>query len=309
MEGIHLRVPGAFLRDKRIKPKEKAQLIIVFGAMWSFSGRGNLCYASIGKGPDDEENPKIKRATLCSRSALTKNTVIKYKKRLKELGWISPKREGRGDNDTITLFEIAQLNTDIQNPKKDDSDEKNIPIVVFQNTNPNECASSGVHQEGGLVVQDFSTENILSTATSKVVTSEIKSKDSKLTAQALEEKFGKSVFAKSLAIATTRGMQSNLRYVLGICKNLQNESELHENSKKGSSWEDFINWSKERLTKSSIEILEKIQVEERSGSLLIKNAIPESLRMIVFKYFTEEIIEKIAIFFQEPGSNQKQEAA
>ncbi|EKR89721.1 DNA-binding helix-turn-helix protein [Leptospira santarosai str. CBC379] len=295
MEGIHLRVPVAFLRDKRIKPNQRGFALAVFGAMWSFCGRGNICFASIGLGPEDETNPKFKNATLCSRSALSKNTVVKYKKLLMQLGWIAVKREGRGLNDTIILHEIAQT----QNPTTCDSVEENLSIEVFQNPISMASDSGGVHQNAGLQVQNC-TDNIVSTGEAITESSEKRTQDSKLSIQFLEEKFGKETFTKSFAIATAKGMQSNLRYVLGICKNLQN-SEIHEseNSKReGSTWEEFKSWAFERLTRSSITILQNIKVEQKENELLFISPVPESLQIVIRKYFSEEVKTPVAVTFE-----------
>lgn len=56
------------------------------------------------------------------------------------------------------------------------------------------------------------------------------------------------------------------------------------------TWESFLNWSSKRLTRSSIEILKRVQVQFRdNGTLLILNTVPKSLQMIITKYFTEEV--------------------
>ncbi|PJZ28720.1 helix-turn-helix domain-containing protein [Leptospira kmetyi] len=310
MEEIHLRVPRAFLRDKRVKPKEKAIMMAVFGAMWSFSGRGDLCYASIGLGPDDEDNPKIGKATLCSRSSLSKNTVVKYKKRLKDLGWISPIREGRGKNDSITLFEFAQVVQPSQNPKNEDSKTSNIPIEVFQNPTTLGDDSSGVPQGDGMLVQDICTDSIESTDESdKFVSQNQPQVTPKLSLESLEKKFGKDILSKALDIASARGMKSNLKYVLGICRNLDTiEIKPEQTQSQKPTWDDFMNWSRERLTRSSMEILERTQIELNLNGLLVLTEMPESLKMIVFKYFTEECKNKIPVYFFKPSA-ERQNAA
>lgn len=228
VEGIHLRVPEAFPKDKRIKPAQLGPMMLVFGAMWSFTGRGNVCFASIGLGPDDVQNPKIKKATLCSRSGLSKNTVVKYKKLLIQLGWIEVKREGRGLNDTIILHEIACAKTEIQNPTNCDSSGKNAGIEVFQNPTPNECDSSGVRHGVGMPIQNCT-----------------------------------------------------------------------ENLNKIDEWEKFLNWSKERLTRSSNDILKNIKINFNASELKLLEPVANSLSMIILKYFTEEVKKPISVKFVE----------
>ncbi|EMK02919.1 DNA-binding helix-turn-helix protein [Leptospira kirschneri] len=228
MDGIHLRVPAAFLRDKRIKANQRGIALAVLGAMWSFTGRGNICYASIGLGPDDEDEKKskIKKATLCSRAALSKNTVVKYKKLLMQLGWITVKREGRGLNDTITLHEIAQVQTRNQNPTNCDPEDKNTGVEVFQNPTTNGCETSGVHQD----------------------------------------------------------MRSHVQNCTDTIKTID-------------EWNKFMDWSKERITLTSYKTLENTEVSLNSNQLLVYSPVSESLSIIISKYFSEEIENKIDVKF------------
>ncbi|WP_078123989.1 helix-turn-helix domain-containing protein [Leptospira alexanderi] len=227
MDGIHLRVPKAFSRERRIKKNQLGTAILVFGSMWSFTGRGNICYASIGLGPDDEENPKIGKSTLCSRSGLSKNTVVRYKKLLIQLGWIEVQREGRGLNDTITLHEIAQVGSEIQNPNDCDPTGENLATEGFQNPNTQERNSGGVLQTVGMPVQNC-TDNI----------------------ERVEE------------------------------------------------WEKFLNWSRGRLTRSSIETLENMRVNLDGNILNIKGTHPESIKIIIEKYLTEETSKTFVLRFE-----------
>ncbi|EKP03597.1 DNA-binding helix-turn-helix protein [Leptospira kirschneri str. 2008720114] len=167
MEGIYLRTPKAFTKERRIKRNQLGTAILVFGSMWSFSGKGNVCFASIGLGPDDEENPKIRKATICSRSGLSKNTVVKYKKLLAQLGWIQVRREGGTKNDTIHLFETPQTILEKVIPNNDDSnDEKKENVALNEGTlgikNPNymDKDSCSVPNEMGFTVQNSSKYNI-----------------------------------------------------------------------------------------------------------------------------------------------------
>lgn len=109
-------------------------------------------------------------------------------------------------------------------------------------------------------------------------------------------------------------METNLRYVKGICKNLtktneglvpefnQNQEEPYE---KETTWNGFLRWSKDRLTKSSIETLEKIRVEPDGRTLCILDPVTESLRMIIAKYFTEEIRPPILVIFSAKNEENR----
>ncbi|WP_078124375.1 helix-turn-helix domain-containing protein [Leptospira alexanderi] len=131
----------------------------------------------------------------------------------------------------------------------------------------------------------------------------------------LEEKYSPSILSEALSIAKTRGMEANLKYVQGICKNLMKTSnnmimpEFNQNMKnpheKDATWRGFLLWSRDRLTRSSIEILEKIRVEPDGRTLCILDPVPESLQMIIAKYFTEEISPPILVIFSAKSEENR----
>ncbi|RHX84065.1 helix-turn-helix domain-containing protein [Leptospira stimsonii] len=134
-------------------------------------------------------------------------------------------------------------------------------------------------------------------------------KNTPLSLSLLEEKYGTSILSEALGIAKLRGMEANLRYVQGICKNLMGTEEsvpmpeFNQNSspigmgEKDPTWKGFLLWSRERLTRSSQEILEQIRIEPDGRTLCVLDSVPESLRMIIAKYFTEEIRPPILVIF------------
>lgn len=111
--------------------------------------------------------PKIGKATICSRSGLSKNTVVKYKKLLAQLGWIQVRREGGTKNDTIHLFETPQTILEKVIPNNNDSNAEKIGSLVFNENalgikNPN-CMnedSCSVLKGMGFTVQNSSKHNI-----------------------------------------------------------------------------------------------------------------------------------------------------
>ncbi|AXR62771.1 helix-turn-helix domain-containing protein [Leptospira mayottensis] len=131
----------------------------------------------------------------------------------------------------------------------------------------------------------------------------------------LEEKYGSSILSEALSIAKTRGMETNLKYVQGICKNLMKTSnnstmpEFNQNTKnpheKDATWRGFLLWSRDRLTRSSIEVLEKIRVEPDGRTLCVLDLVPESLQMIIAKYFTEEISPPILVIFSAKSEENR----
>lgn len=128
-----------------------------------------------------------------------------------------------------------------------------------------------------------------------------------LSLDVLEEKYGPSILSEALSIAKARGMEANIKYVQGICKNLMKTDldtvvpEFNQNQEgsqeQEATWRGFLLWSKDRLARSSIEILERTRVEPDGRTLCILDAVPESLRMIIAKYFTEEIRPPILVIF------------
>ncbi|EMG22284.1 hypothetical protein LEP1GSC083_3175 [Leptospira interrogans serovar Pyrogenes str. L0374] len=82
----------------------------------------------------------------------------------------------------------------------------------------------------------------------------------------------------------------------------QNQGEPYE---KETTWNGFLRWSKDRLTKSSIETLEKIRVEPDGRTLCILDPVTESLRMIIAKYFTEEIRPPILVIFSAKNEENR----
>ncbi|PJZ51625.1 helix-turn-helix domain-containing protein [Leptospira adleri] len=65
------------------------------------------------------------------------------------------------------------------------------------------------------------------------------------------------------------------------------------------TWSDFQPWYKDRLTKSSIDILDNLQFEFVHDKLIILCGVPNSLKMIIEKFFTEEVVTPIQVVFRE----------
>ncbi|TGK12830.1 hypothetical protein [Leptospira stimsonii] len=61
-------------------------------------------------------------------------------------------------------------------------------------------------------------------------------------------------------------------------------------------WDKFLSWSEERLTKSSNLILKAVKLETKGYCIVLKD-LPESLRMIIVKYFREEVTKPIPVEF------------
>ncbi|WP_167884335.1 helix-turn-helix domain-containing protein [Leptospira ilyithenensis] len=157
MQGTYIRIPTYFMGDKRILPKERARLMAVYGSLWSFSGSGNQCYPSIGNSQLDEGE------TICKRSGFGKNTVIKAKKKLIALGYISVKRNGQGKNDTYTLYEIPNLGSDSQITefRKEETVQTKVKNVHIQNSPQlREKSKTPIHAQNFPYIKESKKDNL-----------------------------------------------------------------------------------------------------------------------------------------------------
>ncbi|MBM9499714.1 helix-turn-helix domain-containing protein [Leptospira sp. 201903071] len=68
-------------------------------------------------------------------------------------------------------------------------------------------------------------------------------------------------------------------------------------SNKEPTWQGFLNWANERLTPSSKKILKEIEIQIDNNSIRVLNPLPESVSLIVRKYFSEECHRKIKVEF------------
>ncbi|BDA80957.1 hypothetical protein LPTSP3_g38870 (plasmid) [Leptospira kobayashii] len=129
----------------------------VYGSLWSFSGSGNQCYPSVGNSQSDEGE------TICKRSGLGKNTVIKAKKKLIALGYISVKRNGQGKNDTYTLYETPQLLSDSQITefKQEEKVQIKVKKVHIQNSSQiREKSKTPLHAQNFPYIKENRKDNL-----------------------------------------------------------------------------------------------------------------------------------------------------
>ncbi|TGK10392.1 helix-turn-helix domain-containing protein [Leptospira stimsonii] len=64
-------------------------------------------------------------------------------------------------------------------------------------------------------------------------------------------------------------------------------------------WQKFLVWSKERLSKSTLHILNAVTVYFDGSDLNIKTSLPDSIELLIAKYFTEDHPKKFSIKFSE----------
>lgn len=116
----------------------------------------------------------------------------------------------------------------------------------------------------------------------------------------------------ALQVAKNKGLENNIPYIAGVCKNLANKSskfELKNNHSMDTaqhiidSWKSFLDWSSSHLTKSSMATLEQISVEVDGQTIFIRQELNEFLKQIIAKYFNEEIKPKILVVFAESLAN------
>ena len=113
---------------------------------------------------------------------------------------------------------------------------------------------------------------------------------------------------KAIQIAKAKGLEENISYIQGVCKNISKEKSSKMPNINHSidtaqhvidSWKGFLDWSKTHLTRSSVEILEKISVSVDGFSIFIEQKLSEFLKQIILRYFQEQISPEIIVVFSE----------
>ncbi|EKO17754.1 hypothetical protein [Leptospira kirschneri] len=91
-------------------------------------------------------------------------------------------------------------------------------------------------------------------------------------------------------------------------KEVKTESKVIDPSKnENESWEGFLVWAKERLSKTSYENLKGLKIKFENERLYIIGEINDSLKMIVSKYFNEEVKLKTEIKFVKEELQEKEQ--
>uniref|UniRef100_UPI000774454B DNA-binding protein n=1 Tax=Leptospira interrogans TaxID=173 RepID=UPI000774454B len=92
-------------------------------------------------------------------------------------------------------------------------------------------------------------------------------------------------------------------------KEIKIESKVIDPSKNenGPTWEGFLVWAKERLSKTSYENLKGLKIKFENKGLYIIGDTSDSLKMIVSKYFNEEAKLKTEIKFIKKEESQEKE--
>ncbi|QOI44942.1 DNA-binding protein (plasmid) [Leptospira interrogans serovar Canicola] len=90
-------------------------------------------------------------------------------------------------------------------------------------------------------------------------------------------------------------------------KEVKTESKVIDPFKNEPTWEGFLVWAKERLSKTSNESLKQLRVKFENKGLYIIGEINDSLKMIVSKYFNEEAKLKTEIKFVKEEELQEKE--
>ncbi|MCD1164799.1 DNA-binding protein, partial [Leptospira interrogans] len=90
-------------------------------------------------------------------------------------------------------------------------------------------------------------------------------------------------------------------------KEVKTESKVIDPFKNEPTWEGFLVWAKERLSKTSNESLKQLRVKFENKGLYIIGEINDSLKMIVSKYFNEEVKLKTEIKFVKEEELQENE--
>ncbi|WP_036074029.1 winged helix-turn-helix transcriptional regulator [Leptospira noguchii] len=91
---------------------------------------------------------------------------------------------------------------------------------------------------------------------------------------------------------------------------IRNGSRINNQTKNENepTWEGFLVWAKERLSKSSIQSLKQLRVQFQNEELSIVGEINDSLKMIITKYFKEETKFKTEIKFVKEEAQEKEKS-
>ncbi|WP_426487117.1 DNA-binding protein [Leptospira interrogans] len=90
-------------------------------------------------------------------------------------------------------------------------------------------------------------------------------------------------------------------------KEVKTESKVIDPFKNEPTWEGFLVWAKERLSKTSYENLKGLKIKFENERLYIIGDTSDSLKMIVSKYFNEEAKLKTEIKFIKKEESQEKE--
>ncbi|AJR16542.1 Rep (plasmid) [Leptospira interrogans serovar Linhai str. 56609] len=90
-------------------------------------------------------------------------------------------------------------------------------------------------------------------------------------------------------------------------KEVKTESKVIDPFKNEPTWEGFLVWAKERLSKTSYENLKELRIKFENERLYIIGEINDSLKMIVSKYFNEEAKLKTEIKFVKEELREKEQ--
>ncbi len=133
----------------------------------------------------------------------------------------------------------------------------------------------------------------------------------------LMETYGFNLVDSAIQIAKAKGLEGNVSYVAGVCKNLSRDLSSKSSSPIFNqvidsaqhvidSWKNFLDWSNSHLTRSSVDILRRIPIAVDGQSIFIEEKLTEFLKQIILKYFNEEIRPAIVIVFSEQSNHRVQ---
>lgn len=120
-----------------------------------------------------------------------------------------------------------------------------------------------------------------------------------------------AIVDEAYQMARSKGLENNISYITGICKNLSKKSKsaMSKNNQEMDSaqyvidsWRGFIEWSKVHLTRSSVEILQQISISVDGRTIFIEKDLSEFLKQIILKYFHEELNPPILVIFSSNSS-------
>lgn len=229
----------------------------------------------------------------------TKKSIIEAKKDLINAGLLQVKT-GTGHSNSVYYFcfnykgsKITPLwgkNLPPQGVKMDTSARENFPSEEYRKNNPNQI---------NITITNNNQRN-------KTVSEKRKKSpriENETNIQSILLKYGIEVFNEAYLKAKELGMEESLQYLESLCKEklkYQRETKSNHNSKfSETDWLSFLKWASENLSKTSLNLIKNVRPVFEGNVLLIADELPNFLKEIITKYFTEITHSKVMVIFQE----------
>lgn len=229
----------------------------------------------------------------------TKKSIIDAKRDLINAGLIQVKT-GTGHSNSVYYFCFNYKGSKIQ-PLWD----KNIHPSDIKKETPElkNSSAQGATKKDSNQINITITNNNQSHNHSKRKSSKEKNKSD---IKEILELFGHEIFSYAYSIALKEGMENNYEYIKSLCKKRVqslHSTKINQNfDYVQSNWTDFLLWASKKLSKSSYTLLSNINPKFNGEIIYIEENVPEILKQIIQKYFTEQNTSNCLVVFSDENS-------